>query len=287
MSSVHFLDRPDEPSLAWWLDPPEGAARGKVLLIHGYADHAARFEHVARVWNEHGLVVGRFDLRGHGLSDGARGYIAKVSDYVSDAQAVLAALDEDPEWSSVPGKPAIFGHSLGGLVASKLAIAMGDKVAGLACTSPFFGLKNNVPFIQLAAAKVARKVFPRWRQRSGLSGRDMTHDTEVARRYDKDPLRFGHVTAGFIVAALDAQTEMLDRARDFAGPLYCIVAGDDRIVSNAATERFFERAGSRDKELVVRPGLFHELLNEPDWREHASQLAERMVRWSAGEEGRA
>ena len=287
MSSVHFLDRPGEPRLAWWLDAPRGPARGKVLLIHGYADHSARFDHVVRVWNEHGLVVGRFDLRGHGLSDGARGYVTKVSEYVSDAQAAVDALGREPTWTAAPGKPVIFGHSLGGLVASKLAIAMGDRIAGLACTSPFFGLKNMPPRVLLAGARFARKVFPKWRQSSGLSGSDMTHDAELARQYDKDPLRFGHITAGFLLAVLEEQTEILARARDLSGPLYCIVAGEDRVVSNAATERFFQRVGSRDKELVVRPGLFHELLNEPDWRDHASRLAERMVRWSAGEAGRA
>src|SRR5262245_23118287 len=109
MSSVHFLDRPGEPRLAWWLDAPAGKVAGKVLLIHGYADHSARFDHVAKVWNDYGLVVARFDLRGHGLSDGPRGHVAKVSDYVRDAQGVLGALSQEPAWAGAPGRPALFG----------------------------------------------------------------------------------------------------------------------------------------------------------------------------------
>ena len=281
MSSVHYLDRPGEPRLAWWIDLPAGPVAGKVLLIHGYDDHSGRFDHVVGAWNDRGLAVARFDLRGHGHSEGPRGHVTTFAEYVADAQAILAKLDEEPAWKSAPGRPILFGHSLGGLVASELALAMGDRIAGLACTAPFFGLKQPISAIQRVGGKVARKLFPKLRQSSGLVGSDLTHDAAIAKSYDHDPLRFGHATAGWLFAVFDAQDQMLDRAADLRRPLFCIAAGDDRVVSNAATERFFQRAGSREKELDVVPGSFHELLNEPDWREQASRLAERMLRWSA------
>lgn len=281
MSSVHYLDRPGEPRLAWWLDLPSVPIAGKVLLIHGYDDHSARFDHVVRAWNERGLAVARFDLRGHGRSGGPRGHVTTFAEYVRDGQAILATLDEEGAWKSAPGRPILFGHSLGGLVASEVALAMGDRIAGLACTSPFFGLKRPISTVERVGGKVARKLFPKFRQSSGLVGSDLTHDVEAARSYDRDPLRFGHATAGWLFAVFDSQNKMLDRATDLRGPLFCIAAGDDRVVSNEATEQFFQRAGSREKELDVVAGSFHELLNEPDWREQASRLAERMLRWSA------
>ena len=66
----------------------------------------------------------------------------------------------------------------------------------------------------------------------------MTHDPEIAKGYDRDPFHFGHITVGWLFAILDSQTKMLDRARDIQGPLFCIVAGDDRVVSKDAAERF-------------------------------------------------
>jgi alpha-beta hydrolase superfamily lysophospholipase len=281
MSSVRFLDRSPEPRLAWSLDKPNGPAAGKVLLFHGYADHSGRFDHVTRMWNERGLVVGRFDLRGHGRSEGARGHVMAVEEYVRDARDALGALEKEPAWTEAPGKPILFGHSLGALVASEVAFAMGGSIGGFACTSPFFGIKRPVSFIELAAAKAARRFWPTFRQSSGLSGTDMTHNPDVAKGYDKDPFHFGHVTVGWFFAVMEAQSKVLDRAGELVDPFFCIAAGDDRVVSTEAARLFYSRAGSHEKELDVRPGLFHELLNEPDWRDHASRLAERMLRWSA------
>ncbi|HEX3596712.1 MAG TPA: alpha/beta fold hydrolase, partial [Polyangiaceae bacterium] len=255
-------------------------AAGKVLVIHGYADHAARFERVARFWNERGLAVGRFDLRGHGRSGGSRGHVMNVGEYVSDARAVLAALAEQPEWKNAPGRPVLFGHSMGGLVASELAFVSRREIAGMAATSPLFGMKRVISGLELMGGKLALRVLPKLRQSAGLVGTDMTHDPNAAKSYDADPYHFGHVTMGWVFAILESQSKTLERAEQFDTPLFCIAAGDDRVVSNAATERFFERAGSREKELDVSPGSFHELLNEPDWRHHASRLAERMLRWS-------
>ncbi|HEX4337047.1 MAG TPA: alpha/beta hydrolase [Polyangiaceae bacterium] len=281
MSSVQFLDRPGEPRLAWCIDAPPTAPVGRVILIHGYADHSARFEHVVKAWNERGLTVARLDLRGHGHSGGARGHVMHVDEYVGDVRAVLGALASNPEWTRVRPRPIVFGHSMGGLVATELALVAGTELAGVACTSPFFGPKRRVSALELGAGKLALRAFPKLRQSSGLSGSDMTHDEKVVQSYDRDPYHFNHVTIGWFFAMLESQKRVLERASALQGPLFCIAAGDDRVVSNRATEQFFERAGCREKELDVSPSSFHELLNEPDWRHHAGRLAERMLRWSA------
>jgi len=281
MSSVRFLDRPGEPRLSWRLDGPSGAPAARVLLIHGYADHLGRFDHVAQLWTERGLAVARFDLRGHGQSEGSRGHVTSVDEYVGDALAVLSALDGETAWNDVGSRPVLFGHSLGALIAGKIALGAPGKFAGFASTSPFFGVKRRVHPFEYFAGRTILKVFPKFRQSSRLKGTDMTHDEKIAKNYDRDPYHFGHVTMGFFFATLAAQSEVLERANELRLPLFCIAAGDDRVVDVTTTEQFFERAGSTEKELEIRPGAFHELLNEPDWRTPATSLAERMVRWSA------
>ena len=43
-----------------------------VVLCHGYAEHARRYDHVAQRFGEAGLVTYALDLRGHGRSGGKR-----------------------------------------------------------------------------------------------------------------------------------------------------------------------------------------------------------------------
>ena len=42
--------------------------RGVVILSHGYAEHARRYDHVAARFGEAGLITYALDHRGHGLS---------------------------------------------------------------------------------------------------------------------------------------------------------------------------------------------------------------------------
>jgi alpha-beta hydrolase superfamily lysophospholipase len=281
MTEARFLVRPGEPRLAWQLDAARTPIRARVVLVHGYAEHRARYERVVDAWTAQGIAVARLDLRGHGQSEGARGHVGSIGEYVRDVTSVLGAAEHDSAWSA-GGRPVLFGHSLGGLVATHAALELVDRIAGLAMTSPFFGLARPVPGIQLGLAKVFGKLAPRLRQPSGLVGSDLTHDPEIAASYDHDPLGFHHVTAGWFLAVVAAQREAMAVAPRVKVPAYCIAAGDDRVVSTPATERIFGALGSPEKELDVRAGLFHEVLNEPDWREHASRLAERITRWGAG-----
>lgn len=274
------LEAPGQPRLSYRIDQPQGRPRGRVFLVHGYAEHAARYDHVVNAWCDQGLAVARLDLRGHGRSGGVRGHVAAFDEYVSDVERWISHLESIEGWAS-ERTPILFGHSMGGLVAAGVALRSSDRLSGLALTSPFFGLAKPVSRIQLWLAHVASRMAPGLRQPSGLKGSDISHDPEIVARYDSDPLGFHHVTARWFTETSHAQTDAFQNAHRITLPLFCIAAGDDRVVSVDATRRWFDRAGSRDKELDVVPGLFHEVLNEPSWKEHARRLGERMLSWSS------
>jgi lysophospholipase len=50
---------------------------------------------------------------------------------------------------------------------------------------------------------------------------------------------------------------------------------DDRLASVNATQRIFDRLISPDKELVIYPGFYHELFNEPE----KQTVFERVSEW--------
>jgi pimeloyl-ACP methyl ester carboxylesterase len=102
------------------------ASGATALLLHGYMDAAATFEHVARRLARAGLRVLAPDLRGYG--DSARtpqGSFYHFQDYVAD---VADLVDE------LVGRTPLFlvGHSMGGTVATLYAGAFPTNVTRLA-----------------------------------------------------------------------------------------------------------------------------------------------------------
>ncbi|MDT5128678.1 MAG: hypothetical protein QOH54_4322, partial [Mycobacterium sp.] len=57
---------------------------GVVILAHGYAEHARRYDHVAQRLGEGGLITYALDHRGHGRSGGKRVYLKDMSEYTDD-----------------------------------------------------------------------------------------------------------------------------------------------------------------------------------------------------------
>jgi alpha-beta hydrolase superfamily lysophospholipase len=259
---------------------PLEKTRAAVLLSHGYAEHAGRYDRVIEAWTKSGLLVATYDLRGHGRSEGRRGHVDSFGEYVDDVNAVLAELERHDRWPAGK-KPVLFGHSLGGLISASVAAEAPERFAGLAMTSPFFGLALSVPKVKVWAGRMMSRILPTLSQPSGLKGSQLTHDADLAARYDQDPYHFSHVTARWFTEMEDAQTGLFTRAPRLTMPMFCLAAGDDRVASTPATRRLFALAASKDKELIVLQDLYHEVLNELDRDQHIATLAERMVRWAA------
>jgi alpha-beta hydrolase superfamily lysophospholipase len=280
MGEAFQIRRAGGPRLAVEIFAPAKETRAAVLLSHGYAEHAGRYDRVIDAWTKSGLFVATYDLRGHGRSEGRRGHVDSFSEYVDDVNAVLGELERHHRWPARK-KPVLFGHSLGGLISASVAAEAPARFAGLAMTSPFFGLAHPVAKAKVWAGRVMSRILPTLSQPSGLKGSDLTHDADLAARYDEDPYHFSHVTVRWFAQTKDAQTGLLMRAPRLTLPMFCLAAGDDRIASTPATRRLFALAASEDKELVVLQGLYHEVLNELDRDQYIATLAERMIRWAA------
>ncbi len=110
--------------------PPEGdPPRGVIVLCHGYAEHARRYDHVAQRFGEAGLVTYALDLRGHGRSGGKRVYLRDITEYTADFHTLvgLAAADH-------PQLPRIVvGHSMGGGVVFSYGTEHPDDYAAWCC----------------------------------------------------------------------------------------------------------------------------------------------------------
>jgi lysophospholipase len=258
------------PSLHFRAALPEGKAEAVVGLLHGYAEHAARYAHVMDAWAERGLATVAIDLRGHGHSQGPRGHCERFSEFLDDAAELKELV-----LARVPGAPAfLFGHSFGGLVATSSVQVDPSPWRGLVLSNPYFELALPVSRAKLEVGKLASRFWPRLALASGLHGADVTHDAARARAYDEDPLVFGTATTRWFTETVAAQHRALEGARTVTLPLYVVVGTADRVANPKAGRSFFDSATSPDKTWDSREGLFHEVLNEPEWRAIADRIAD-------------
>ena len=265
------LARRGSPALYYASAMPSAGAKAVLGIVHGYADHGARYRHVMGALAEHGIGTVTIDLRGHGRALGPRGYCERFGEFLDDARELRRLVKERAKGAPV----FLFGHSFGGLVATSSVLESDATIQGLGRPAPFIGQALEVPRVKILAARVASRVYPRLSLPSGLHGKDMSHDPDKARADDTDPLVFPKATARWFTEIVAAQERAISSAPRLKLPLYIAFGTADRVASMTVGKRFFDAAGSADKTWDPREGLYHEILNEPSWKE----LVEAIARW--------
>lgn len=239
-----------------WL--PEGAVRGRVVLLHGFGDHSARYGHVAEHLNGASFAVHAYDQRGHGRSPGRRAYVARFDDFLDDLDAFLAQAGA-AEWR----EPwFMMGHSMGGMVLTRFLQTRNPACRGAVFSSPFLGFTDDVPPALLKLAGVISSVLP-WLPVGKVENAGLSREPAVAAAADKDPLAFH----GRVAARTGAEFQRAIAAAEAAYgkitlPALVFHGTADRIVPCRGSRTLFERMGSADKTLKMHEGGFHELWND-------------------------
>ena len=239
-----------------------GAA--SVVFLHGFATYGGPYRPVAEAFARAGMDVTVVDVRGHGRSEGRRGYVRRFSDFVNDLDVVL-------EWTRgralTPDAPVVVaGHSHGGTIALAHALTGRLKPAALALGAPWLATAMKVPVIKRAASPVLGVLWPTLALANGIRMEDVSRDGEVQARLAADPLIHHVATARWFNEALAAQAHILAQAGSWSIPTFIQVPEADRIASPDVTTSFVRAAiaAGRPVEAKTYPGVFHELFLEPE-----------------------
>ncbi len=245
-----------------WL-PAEGKPQAVLIISHGNGEHTGRYEHVARWFAERRAAVYCLDHRGYGRSGGRRGYVNRFDEYLSDLR-VFTGLVVD--YSAGLGKPVLIGHSLGALIALRYAELYPDTLRALVLLSPWLALAWPISAPVRVLFQVLSAVTPGWQLNlSGDRGPDrVRRDPAMMKFIAGDPLRVRQKTPRWLTEVMRVQKRAVDDAMDLQLPSLWLQAGDDHVVSAAATGVTFERVRHPDKTFRLFPGAYHELHNEPE-----------------------
>jgi alpha-beta hydrolase superfamily lysophospholipase len=240
-----------------WL--PLDAPRAVVILVHGYAEHTGRYDHVGAWLAERGYAVRGFDLRGHGLSDGARALVRSFNEFLEDLREYLPRVRGEH-----PGTPVVvLGHSMGGAIAALWLAVDQPALTGALLSGPVAATNSSSSPLGNVLSVVAR--FWPALPVTTLDAGAISRDTDVVKRYEGDPLVYrGRIKAG-LAAAMVRAAQRTDRdAERIILPLLLMHGSQDRLTPPDGTRRLHQRVGSRDRTFKLYDGLYHEILNEPE-----------------------
>ncbi len=255
---------------SWEVPTPRAA----IILVHGLSDHSGRYDGFAETLATFGLSTFAFDLRGHGLSDGRRGYVPRFEIYLQELDRFRREVQ-----GIVSADCPLFlaGHSMGGLIALRYLEEFEAPFRGGIIVSPWLGTAVPVPRWKVLLANVSNRLLPSLPVPTGLRAEDLCHDAAVVDAYREDPLVHGTITPRLFTEASSAMALAHRRADRLRVPLLFLIAGDDRIVDASRAVRF-ARDLPGDVEVHTFDGLFHEVLFEPE----RGPVIETLRRWIDG-----
>ncbi len=240
-----------------WL--PADDPKAILLVVHGLAEHSGRYSNLVNYFVPRGYGVYGYDQRGHGKSDGLRGYVDRFSYFVDDLDIFLRLVHSRHH----DAKIFLVGHSIGGTIATAYTILRQDGFDGLILTGATLSIPTDVAAGTIFAARILSLILPK----AGLyiiDAEAISQDKNVVNAYVYDPLVYrGKIRARLGVELIKAMGTVKRRISEIHLPILVMHGAADRLSDPRGSEMLYQEASSADKTLKVYEGYYHEIFNEP------------------------
>ena len=269
-----FVTSADQTRLFYRHWPAQTTWNGRVVVVlHGIGYHSAPYKIIADALNPQGMDVYGLDARGHGLSQGRRGYVGTANEVGADVESMIRFIKEQRPLARI----FLLGDSMGADLALNYAKRNSRELAGLILLAlalnldlrqflsleslslmPYFALAHREPVISLVGKRLE----------------DSSRDPDFIARRRVDPLAYKNVSFGYL---LDVQRIVFGWRWKIAprihAPTLLIKGGKDRVISHRECIAFDKLSASTDKCLKIYPEVPHTTLWDPETPEILSQVS--------------
>jgi len=260
----------DETELFYQLwNPPN--YKGTLVITHGQAEHSECYQRLALALKDQSYRIFAWDMRGHGRSEGLRGYAADFQNYADDFRSFLEHLASDLKVDV--SEAILLGHSMGGLVQLK-ALLENPQISPKAqvLSNPLLGISVEVPLIKDLAALAIYKIFPQITLYNEIKFTDLSRDPAVLEEYSMDVLRHDRISAAVYLGSLISMKQINQRASEIKIPTLLQISQTDPVVDSEQARKFFSEISTTNKSLHQYPERRHEIYNDLGREEVFSDL---------------
>ncbi len=243
--------------------PAENADKSKCLiLLHRGHEHSARLQHIVDELDMPQTDMFSFDARGHGRTEGPRGYSPSVARSVKDVDDFVKYV------SSRYGYPAenifIIAQSISAVYAAAWVHDYAPNIRGMILASPALSIKLYVPFACAGMALWQKVLGRHFYISSYVNANFLTHDEERRKSYNEDPLITKAIASHMLLQLAQLGRRLTADARSIHTPVQLFISGSDVVVHHKPQHVFYQNLGSSIKEKHVLDGFFHDTLGEKE-----------------------
>jgi alpha-beta hydrolase superfamily lysophospholipase len=270
-----YVTSVDQTRLFYRHWPASSPWNGRVVVVlHGIGYHSAPYKVIADALNPQGTDVYALDARGHGLSQGRRGFVGTSIEVGADVECMIRFAQQQR-----PGaKVFLLGDSMGADLAVNYAKRNSRELAGLILlalalnldATQFLSLESLIlmPYLALAHRQPVISLV-------GKRLEESSRDPEFIARRQIDPLAYKNVSFGYL---LDVQRIVFGWQWKIAprlhAPTLLIKGGKDRVVSHRECVAFDKLSVSTDKCFKIFPDVPHTTLWDPQTPEILDQVGQ-------------
>jgi alpha-beta hydrolase superfamily lysophospholipase len=245
--------------------------KGIIQLVHGLAEHSSRYQNVVDKLVPEGFAIYADDHRGHGRSDGVRGYVNRFSDFYDD-QSQFTDVIRAKEGDKLP--VFLIGHSMGSFIGGSYVASAQDRFTGIVLSGSGVQAGEAVSPILVFLSKALSKIWPKGKINAGLS-EEISRDPEVVQAYINDPMVFPHITYRLGAEILNLTKIFPQQISQIKIPILLQSGSKDTLITGV--KELFTHVTAEDKTLKLYDGYYHEVYNEPE--EDRKIVLDDLLKW--------
>lgn len=267
-----------------WTPLPPKEIIGIVALVHGFTGESSWFIQLTAIhFAESGFAVCALDHQGHGFSDSLDGLVVHIPDINPVVDDCISFFDSFRA-KYPPSLPSfLYAESLGGAIALLIHLRRGSSRPwdGVVLNGAMCGIsaKFKPPWPLEHLLSFVAALVPTWRVVPTRSIPDVSFKVEWKRKLAlASPRRtVARPRAATALELLRVCREVNSRFEEVELPLLIVHGGGDVVCDPACVEELYRRASSKDKTLRIYPGMWHQLVGEPE--ENVELVFKEIIDW--------